>query len=87
MGADAGDIIDGNVSEEKNEEDLAVAVGEFGKLHVARQYHVLGNHCLMGMPRQRLYDALHFDQGPYYSFVVQTWRFIVLDCVDSNNAI
>eukprot|EP00160_Parvularia_atlantis_P020442 Unigene8481_Nuclearia_a/m.25964 Unigene8481_Nuclearia_a/g.25964 ORF Unigene8481_Nuclearia_a/g.25964 Unigene8481_Nuclearia_a/m.25964 type:complete len:289 (+) Unigene8481_Nuclearia_a:41-907(+) len=79
-----GDIIDGNTTPAKNDADLAAVLDVAARLRVPRLYHVLGNHCLAGQPRPRLYDALGFDNGPYYSFVAGGWRLVVLDCVDVN---
>eukprot|EP00959_Pyramimonas_sp_CCMP1952_P461727 9482081-Pyramimonas_sp.AAC.2 len=41
-----GDIIDGNVTEEKTLADLEVMSTLFKKLQVPKVFHVIGNHCL-----------------------------------------
>jgi manganese-dependent ADP-ribose/CDP-alcohol diphosphatase len=73
-----GDLVRGD-----NKEDARI------ELHQAKSvlqyfqgniYHVLGNHCL-AVPEQELMQELGLDL-PYYSFVVEDFRFIVLYGMD-----
>lgn len=76
-----GDIIDGNETEERTQQDFLQVAGHFDRLRSDRPtHHVLGNHCL-AIARPQLYQALHLT-APYYSFSLQGWRFLVLDAVD-----
>jgi len=74
-----GDIIDGNTTPDLSQRDLELILDIFSencKVH----YHVLGNHCLK-VPRSYLLDKLNLEKS-YYDFVIQHWRFIVLDSTE-----
>jgi hypothetical protein len=77
-----GDIIEGYAGEEsraKSLADLDVVLAEYKKLSCP-QFHVLGNHCLMG-GRMEVCDTLAIPGG-YYAFRsprAAGWVFVVLD--------
>jgi len=69
-------VINGNLTKEKTEADLEEVLSRFSQLCKIR-YDVIGNHCL-SLPREYLLEKLEMKSS-YYDFVIQKWRFIVLD--------
>jgi len=83
FGIQFGDLIDGFNPKDKSETALRSVLDEFALL-CKPVYHILGNHCLYNLPRNRLNEALGIH-GPssYYSFSPhQAWRFVVIDAYD-----
>ena len=80
----AGDIVDGQDTQEKTQADLDVVRAELDRLAAAGVplRHVIGNHCVL-LDRPSLYASLGIT-APYYSVREPGWRFVVLDGVDVN---
>jgi manganese-dependent ADP-ribose/CDP-alcohol diphosphatase len=72
-----GDLIKG--SETHKQEELR-QVSSILKPFSGAIRHVIGNHCL-ALPREELMAALGLQRA-FYSFTLQTFRFIVLDGMD-----
>jgi manganese-dependent ADP-ribose/CDP-alcohol diphosphatase len=70
-----GDITDDR--EADTAKDLAKVLEVFKALR-APLYHVLGNHGLFSLGRERILKDLGLAK-PYYSFAQKGWRFVVLD--------
>jgi len=83
FGIQFGDIIDGFNPKDKSETALQSVLDEFALLHKP-VYHMIGNHCLYNLPRNRLNEALGIHgTSSYYSFSPhQAWRFVVIDAYD-----
>lgn len=69
-----------------SEQALTEVLDAFSLLPAAT-YHMLGNHCLYNLPRQRLNERLNIppaaDGSSYYSFSPHPgWLFVVLDAYD-----
>jgi manganese-dependent ADP-ribose/CDP-alcohol diphosphatase len=82
-----GDLIDGNTTPEKTQDDLDRVLCEFARLDTTL-YHVLGNHCL-NAGRDVLRKKLDMDRF-YYDFApdgLKGWRFVVLDGNDAGYGI
>lgn len=79
-----GDIIDGNVTAEKTQQDfddVLEAFEEFDRQGI-QVCHVLGNHCFR-VRRDLLLERLGLEQQPYYAMQLhEGWRLIVLDTTD-----
>jgi manganese-dependent ADP-ribose/CDP-alcohol diphosphatase len=59
----------------------------FDQLAGCRTYHMIGNHCLYNLPRNKLHEMLQIppaaDGASYYSFSPHpAWRFVVIDAYD-----
>jgi 3',5'-cyclic AMP phosphodiesterase CpdA len=72
-----GDIIDGNGV--KSGGELALIAGIFREMR-APVYHIIGNHCLSA-GRTVVMRELGL-RSPYYEFVRERWRFLLLDGMD-----
>ncbi|KAL0049678.1 hypothetical protein WJX82_007377 [Trebouxia sp. C0006] len=57
FGIQFGDLIDGFNPKDKSETALQSVLDEFALLHKP-VYHMIGNHCLYNLPRNRLNEAL-----------------------------
>ncbi|GAQ84663.1 manganese-dependent ADP-ribose/CDP-alcohol diphosphatase [Klebsormidium nitens] len=75
-----GDIIDGNVTPEKTEEDFKVVLGVLDKLQIPA-HHLLGNHCL-SLPRERLLKDLKMPARYSQHKLPHKWRLVILDTMD-----
>ncbi|MBM3423791.1 MAG: metallophosphoesterase [Chlorobi bacterium] len=73
-----GDLIAG--SAEDAESELMKVLPILGEYTGGACRHVIGNHCL-AVPRERLLASLGLQRA-YYSFVFETFRFVVLDGMD-----
>lgn len=78
-----GDIIDGFNPKEQSETAMQSVLDELAKLQKP-VYHMIGNHCLYNLPRQRLNELLSIkSKASYYSFSPhKAWRFVVIDGYD-----
>ncbi|XP_042013382.1 manganese-dependent ADP-ribose/CDP-alcohol diphosphatase-like [Salvia splendens] len=77
-----GDIIDGFCPKEKSLSATKKVVGEFSNFS-GNVYHMIGNHCLYNLPREKLLPLLNIDGHAYYDFSpVPEVRFVVLDGYD-----
>ncbi|KAL8457983.1 hypothetical protein ACS0TY_035742 [Phlomoides rotata] len=80
-----GDIIDGFCPKEHSLNALQKVVDEFGAFN-GPVYHMIGNHCLYNLPREKLLPLLNIssqDGRAYYDFCpVPEVRFVVLDGYD-----
>lgn len=70
---------------EKTKEDLSKILSIFHK-NQNKHYYVIGNHCLT-VPRNYLLQKLNIEsknnlETIYYDFVIQNFRFIILDGTD-----
>lgn len=68
-----GDIIDGNETDARTEEDFEVVMRELEQLEVEKAFHVIGNHCL-ALPRGVLLDRLALPGGYYSQKIHSGWR-------------
>lgn len=83
FGIQFGDLIDGFNPNDQSEIAMKAVLDEFALLEKP-VYHMIGNHCLYNLSRQRLNEVLGI-QGirSYYSFSPhKAWRFVVLDGYD-----
>lgn len=83
FGMQFGDLIDGFNPKDQSETAIQSVLHQFAKLQKP-VYHMIGNHCLYNLPRERLNELLGI-QGvtSYYSFSPhQSWRFVVIDGYD-----
>ncbi|KAK6924771.1 Calcineurin-like phosphoesterase domain, ApaH type [Dillenia turbinata] len=82
-----GDIVDGFCPKDKSLEAVTSVVNEFKKFD-GPVYHMIGNHCLYNLPREKLLPLLNIsclDHRAYYDFSpAPGYRFIVLDGYDSS---
>jgi len=81
-----GDIIDGFQPKDRSEEVLEQILQEFDKLGKP-VYHMLGNHCLVNLPRKHLNQKLGIHGNSpgtsYYAFKPHPgWRVLVVDAYD-----
>jgi len=83
FGIQFGDLIDGFNPKDKSETALQSVLDEFALLYKP-VYHMIGNHCLYNLPRNRLNEALGIHgSSSYYSFIPhQASRFVVIDAYD-----
>ncbi|KAL0040214.1 hypothetical protein WJX77_000504 [Trebouxia sp. C0004] len=83
FGIQFGDLIDGFNPKDKSETALQSVLDEFALLYKP-VYHMIGNHCLYNLPRNRLNEALGIHgTSSYYSFSPHRgWRFVVIDAYD-----
>lgn len=80
-----GDIVDGFCPKDQSLSAVKNIVNEFC-LFDGPVYHMIGNHCLYNLPRERLLPMLNIpsrDLHAYYDFSpVPGYRFVVLDGYD-----
>lgn len=77
----AGDLVDGRTDEESTHEDLQLVLAQFARLGCP-VHHVLGNHCIKFVPRERVLPLLKLS-SPYYSVdLASGWRLVVLDTTE-----
>ncbi|KAL3130513.1 hypothetical protein ABBQ38_008328 [Trebouxia sp. C0009 RCD-2024] len=83
FGIQFGDLIDGFHPKDQSETAMKSVLDEFALLQKP-VYHMIGNHCLYNLSRQRLNEVLGIQGvSSYYSFSPHTaWRFVVLDGYD-----
>ncbi|KAG9138018.1 hypothetical protein Leryth_001282 [Lithospermum erythrorhizon] len=80
-----GDVVDGYCPKDQSLTAVSKIVDEFNTFdgHV---YHMIGNHCLYNLPREKLLPMLKIsrrDNLAYYDFSpVPEYRFVVLDGYD-----
>lgn len=80
-----GDIVDGFCPKDQSLNAVKKVVNEFNKFN-APVYHMIGNHCLYNLPRDKLLPLLEIpsvDDHAYYDFSpTPEYRFVVLDGYD-----
>lgn len=80
-----GDIIDGFCPKDQSLKALHTVISEFDKFN-GPVHHLIGNHCLYNLPRDKLISSLKIPTNgtnAYYDFSpVPDYRFIVLDSYD-----
>lgn len=80
-----GDIVDGFCPKDQSLTTIKKIVNEFS-LFNGPVYHMIGNHCLYNLPRDKLLPLLSIpsrDSKAYYDFSpVPEYRFVVLDGYD-----
>ncbi|KAJ4827204.1 hypothetical protein Tsubulata_016796 [Turnera subulata] len=80
-----GDIVDGKCPRGQSLTAVEKVVGEFEKFN-GPVYHMIGNHCLYNLPRDKLLPLLkipHVDGHAYYDFSpTSDFRIVVLDGYD-----
>lgn len=83
FGIQFGDLIDGFNPKDQSEAAMKAVLNEFALLQKP-VYHMIGNHCLYNLSRQRLNEHLNIQGvNSYYSFSPhKAWRFVVLDGYD-----
>ena len=83
FGIQFGDLIDGFNPKDQSEVAMKTVLDEFALLQKP-VYHMIGNHCLYNLSRQRLNEVLGIQGvNSYYSFSPhKAWRLVVLDGYD-----
>ncbi|KAF5730896.1 manganese-dependent ADP-ribose/CDP-alcohol diphosphatase-like isoform X1 [Tripterygium wilfordii] len=80
-----GDIVDLHCPQDQSLDAVKKVVDEFGKFN-GPVYHMIGNHCLYNLPRDKLLPLLKIpgeDGRAYYDFSPSPdYRFVVLDGYD-----
>ncbi|KAL6973152.1 hydrolase of phosphorus-containing anhydrides [Sarracenia purpurea var. burkii] len=80
-----GDIVDGFCPKHQSLNAVEKLVREF-EVFKGSVYHMIGNHCLYNLPRNKLLPLLKipsFDGRAYYDFSpIPEYRFVVLDGYD-----
>ncbi|EOY22272.1 hypothetical protein QUC31_007650 [Theobroma cacao] len=82
-----GDIVDGRCPKDQSVNAVNKVVGEFEKFN-GPLYHIIGNHCLYNLPRDKLLPLLKIPNPRggghgYYDFSpTPEYRFVVLDGYD-----
>lgn len=80
-----GDIVDGFCPKDQSLNAVKKIVDEFKKFN-GPVYHMIGNHCLYNLPRNKLLPILNIPSGEgsaYYDFSpTPAYRFVVLDGYD-----
>lgn len=80
-----GDIVDGHCPKDQSLDAVRKVVEEFEKFN-GSTYHMIGNHCLYNLPRNRLLPILKIqnsDGRAYYDFSpIPEFRFVILDGYD-----
>ncbi|KAK0588172.1 hypothetical protein LWI29_035339 [Acer saccharum] len=80
-----GDIVDGYCPKDQSLNVVKKVVDEFEKFN-GPFYHMIGNHCLYNLPRNKLLPLLKIpssDGRAYYDFSpIPEYRFVVLDGYD-----
>ncbi|KAM7479840.1 hypothetical protein LguiA_028053 [Lonicera macranthoides] len=80
-----GDIIDGFCPKDQSLNAIKKVINEF-EIFNGHAYHMIGNHCLYNLPRNKLLPLLNIpspDHHAYYDFSpIPEYRFIVLDGYD-----
>lgn len=77
----AGDLVDGRNDEESSHDDLQLVLAQFARL-ACPVHHVVGNHCMKFVPRQRLLAILKLKSSYYSVDLASGWRLIVLDTTE-----
>ncbi|KAF5957469.1 hypothetical protein HYC85_004694 [Camellia sinensis] len=81
-----GDIVDGFCPKDQSLNAVEKIVHEFEIFRHGSVYHMIGNHCLYSLPRDRLLPLLRIpsvDSRAYYDFSpIPEYRFVVLDGYD-----
>lgn len=80
-----GDIVDGRCPKDQSVDVVKEVINEFEKFN-GPVYHMIGNHCLYNLPRDKLLPLLNIpsvDGHAYYDFSpIPEYRFVVLDGYD-----
>lgn len=80
-----GDIIDGFCPKDQSLDAVKKLVREFDNFN-GPVYHMIGNHCLYNLPREKLLPLLRIhshDDRAYYDFSpIPEYRFVILDGYD-----
>ena len=77
-----GDAVDGNVDEATTTAELAAVLAHYATLPCPT-HHILGNHCIKSIPRQRCLAMLgHAGPGYYAAELPEGWRLLLLDTTD-----
>lgn len=80
-----GDIVDGFCPKDQSSTVVKKVVDEFENFN-GPVYHMIGNHCLYNLPRNKLLPLLKIpahDRHAYYDFSpIPEYRFVVLDGYD-----
>lgn len=80
-----GDIVDGFCPKDQSLASVKKVVGEFEKFN-GPTHHLIGNHCLYNLPRDKLIHLLKIpslDRHAYYDFSpTPEYRFVILDGYD-----
>ena len=80
-----GDSVDGFCPKDQSLSAVTNIVGEYSRFN-GPVYHMIGNHCLYNLPREKLLPLLNIhgrDSLGYYEFSpVPEYRFVVLDGYD-----
>lgn len=80
-----GDIVDGFCPKDQSLTAVNEIVDEFGIFN-GPVYHMIGNHCLYNLPREKLLPILNINDREclaYYEFSpIPEYRFVVLDGYD-----
>ena len=80
-----GDIIDGFCPKEQSLDAVKKLVMEFDNCN-GPVYHMIGNHCLYNLPREKLLPLLrihsHNDHAYYDFSPIPEYRFVILDGYD-----
>ncbi|KAL2492502.1 Manganese-dependent ADP-ribose/CDP-alcohol diphosphatase [Abeliophyllum distichum] len=80
-----GDIIDGFCPKDQSLSAITRVINEFNVFN-GPVYHMIGNHCLYNLPREKLLQVLNIpsiDGLAYYDFSpIPEYRFVVLDGYD-----
>ena len=81
-----GDIVDGFCPKDQSSSTVRKVADEFEKFDGGPVYHMIGNHCLYNLPREKLLPMLKIpsdDGRAYYDFSpTPGFRFVVLDGYD-----
>ncbi|ONK72897.1 uncharacterized protein A4U43_C04F24660 [Asparagus officinalis] len=83
-----GDVIDGHCPKNQSLATAQKVLEEFEKSS-APVYHIIGNHCLYNLPRDKLMSLLKVPTSHgYYDFSpIPEYRFVVLDTFDSERIV
>eukprot|EP00966_Prymnesium_polylepis_P302196 6982194-Prymnesium_polylepis.1 len=78
-----GDAVDGNTSEEITAAELRTVLAHFDSVPCPK-HHVVGNHCIKKIPRDKGLAMLgHVGARAYYAAeLAPGWRLLVLDTTD-----
>ncbi|XP_050225883.1 manganese-dependent ADP-ribose/CDP-alcohol diphosphatase [Mercurialis annua] len=82
---DFGDIVDGKCPRDNSLTAVKKVTGEYKKFN-GPVYHMIGNHCLYNLPREKLLPLLHISNPnglAYYDFSPSPdYRIVILDGYD-----
>ncbi|XP_009796017.1 manganese-dependent ADP-ribose/CDP-alcohol diphosphatase-like [Nicotiana sylvestris] len=80
-----GDIVDGFCPKDKSMITVKKIVTEFDKFN-GPVYHLIGNHCLYNLPREKLLPLLRIPGPDYHAYFefspIPEYRFVILDGYD-----